>query len=285
MALTRIKSQSILDREVREQDLADNAVSFNKLLLTDVGDPGDVLTVDAFGNLLFTPATGTPRLLDSMADVSVAGATHDQVLALNAISGLWRAITIPGLGNSSNTYIVNNITEKLALTPSEGDQIFVRSGYSAEWELYLYDSGISGGPWILVATHDSARSDANTMEYPLLTFDSTDGTDPVSTPITIGNVSDGTRITVVSVEIITPFTGPATTVDDIVFDIGDDDVNARLMDAALIDFSDDTSKYVATVDYVYDGTEVAGTADTDIKAYFDFTGTTAGEVRITISHV
>ena len=284
MALTRIKSQSILDREVREQDLADSAITFNKLRLTDTGTAGDVLTVDSFGNLLFTPANGTPRLLNSLDDVSVSTPVNNQVLAYNTAAALWRAISIPGLADSNNTYIVNNITEKLALTPNEGDQAFVRSGYSAEWELYLYDSGIAGGPWVLVATHDSARSDANTMEYPLLTFDSTDGTNPVTTPIIIGNISDGTRVTVISVEIITPFTGPATTVADIVFDIGDDAVNARLMDASLIDFAE-ANNYVATVDYVYDGTEVAGTADTDIKAYFTFTGTTAGECRITISHV
>ena len=284
MALTRIKSQSILDREVREQDLADGAITFDKLRLTDTGNAGDVLTVDPFGNLLFSPANGTPRLLDSLDDVSIAGATDGQVLSYNAVANLWRAISIPGLTDSSNTYVVNNITEKLALTPNQGDQIYVRSGYSAEWELYLYDTGTAGGPWVLIATQDSARSDANTMEYPLLTFDSTDGTNPVSTPITIGNISNDTRVTVISIEIITPFTGPATTVDDIVFDVGDDAVNDRLMDATLIDFAE-VGNYVATVDYVYDGTEVAGTADTDIKAYFTFTGTTAGELRITISHV
>jgi len=284
MGLTRIKSQSILDREVREQDLADGAVSFDKLLLSDTGNPGDVLTVDGFGNLLFSPATGTPRLLNSLDDVSVGGALNNQVLAFNAPAGLWRAITIPGLAASNNTYLVNDITARNALTPNEGDSIFVRSGFSAEWELYLYDSGFGGGPWVLMATADSASTDANTIEYPLLTFDSTDGTNPVSTPITLGNISNGSRVTVVSVEIITPFTptGPAAA---ITFDIGDDAVNWRLMDADLIDF-ETVGTYVSSIDYVYDGTEVGdATSDTDIKAYFVFTGTTTGELRITVTHV
>jgi hypothetical protein len=78
MPLTRIKSQSILDRNVQEQDLADSAVTFNKLRLSDVGDAGDVLTVDAFGNLLFAPANGTPRTLNSLDDVSVANPSNKQ---------------------------------------------------------------------------------------------------------------------------------------------------------------------------------------------------------------
>lgn len=278
MALTRIKSQSILDREVREQDLADGAVSFNKLLLSDIGNPGDVLTVDAFGNLLFAPATGTPRLLNSMSDVSVGGALNNQVLAYNSAASLWQAITIPGLAASNNTYLVNDITARNALTPNEADSCFVRSGFSAEWELYLYDSGFAGGPWVLIATADSASTDANTMEYPSLSYTGT------ASPITLGNISNGSRVTVVSVEIITPFTPPIPAAA-IAFDIGDDAVNDRLMDANLIDF-ETAGTYVSSCDYVYDGTEVGdATSDTDIKAYFDFTGTVAGELRITVTHV
>jgi len=276
MALTRIKSQSILDREVREQDLAEGAVSFNKLLLTDIGDPGDVLTVDAFGNLLFAPANGTPRTLNSLDDVNVGGATNNQVLQFNAVASTWQPVTIPGLSASSNTFVVNNISERDALFPSDGDTCYVRSGASGEWEFYVYDSA-----WVGIATADSARSDANTMEA-IVFFNS-------STPVLVGNVSDGSRITNVTIEILPgdefdgdiidiPPTAPAF------FSVGDVDDNARLIDDSVIEWDVDGS-YVCNLDYIYDGTEQAGTDDTDIFAYFNFSNSTTGQARIVITHV
>ena len=269
MALTRIKSQSILDREVREHDLADGAISFNKLLLADIGAPGDVLTVDGFGNLLFAPATGTPRTLNSLDDVSVGGALNDQVLAYNSTTALWRPVAIPGLSDSSNTYIVVNIPARNALTPNEGDQVFVRAGASGEWEMYLYDSGFPGGPWVLLATADSARTDANTIQYTI----SVGG--PAS-PITIGNVSQGSRVTIVTVDIElgSEFDGPG-----IVFSVGDAGDTARLIDIRYIDLETEGS-YVCQPDYVY-----PNATDTDILLTYDFGGASTGTARIVVTHV
>ncbi len=269
MPLTRIKTQSILDREVREQDLADGAITFDKLRLTDEGNPGDVLTVDASGNLLFTPANGTPRTLNQLDDVSVAGALNDQVLSYNSTTSLWRAVTVPGLGDSSNTYIVADIAGRAALTPNEADSCFVRSGFSGEWEMYLYDSGFPGGPWVLLATADSARTDANTIEY-TISFNAT------GSPITIGNVSDGSRVTVVTVDIDAgnEFDAAGTT-----FSIGDAGDADRLMTLALVDLEAEGS-YVATPDYVY-----SSATDTDILLTFDFGGATTGTARVVVTHV
>lgn len=277
MALTRIKSQSILDREVREQDLADSAITFDKLRLTDIGNPGDVLTVDAFGNLLFAPADGTPRTLNQLNDVSVGGATNNQVLSYNAVTGLWSAVTIPGLAASSNTYVVNDIAARDALFPAEGDSCYVRSGASGEYEMYVYDAA-----WILLATADSARTDANTIEA-LINFNDTN-------PQLLGNVSNGSRITNVTVEVITAFDGtdPAPKLS-----VGDAADNGRILGGdPLRDYLNEPDfdlkeigTYTLNVDYVYDGTEVVGTEDTDINAYFDFTGATQGQVRVIVTHV
>jgi hypothetical protein len=269
MALTRIKSQSILDREVREQDLADSAITFDKLRLIDSGDPGDVLTVDASGNLLFAPADGTPRTLNQIEDVSVGGALNNQVLSYNSTTGLWRAVTIPGLSDSNNTYIVADIAGRNALTPNEADQCFVRSGFSGEWEMYLYDSGFPGGPWVLIATADSARTDANTIEYTI-------AWDAAGSPITIGNVSNGSRVTVVTVDIDA---GSEFDAAGITFSIGDAGDVDRLMTLDYIDLETEGS-YVATPDYVY-----SSATDTDILLTFDFGGATQGTARVVVTHV
>ena len=180
MALTRIKTGNILDGQVFQQDLADGAVTFEKIQVTDPGNPGDVLTVDGAGNLLFAPASGTATTLGALADVDTTGAALDEVLAYDGVSE-WRPIAIPGLGSSSNTYIVDTIIARDALTPNEADMAFVRTGTSGEWELYLYDSGFpTNPPWVLLATQDSARTDANTLVYTIAY------TEPSASPITIG---------------------------------------------------------------------------------------------------
>lgn len=275
MPLTRIKSQSILDREVREQDLADSAITFDKLRLVDTGNAGDVLTVDVSGNLLFSPANGTPRLLNSLDDVSVASPSNNQVLAYNAPAQLWQAITVPGLVDSSNTFIVADIPGRAALAGSvnEADQCFVRSGFSGEWEMYLYDSGFPGGPWVLLATADSARTDANTYEYTI----AWDEASP--SPITLGNVSDGSRVTVITVDVDPLEVGDVFDTVGVTFSIGDSGDPDRLFDLNLVDL-EMTGSYVAQPDYVY-----TSVSDTDLLLTFDFGGATQGTARVIVTYV
>ena len=275
MALTRVKTQSILDRNVQQQDLADSAVTFNKIRVTDTGDPGDVLTVDAFGNLLFAPATGTPRLLDSLDDVSVNGATNDQILAYNAPANLWRPITIPGLVASSNTYIAADIAGRNALagTIGEADSCFVRSGFSAEWEMYLYDSGFAGGPWVLVATADSARTDANTYEYTIAWDEAT------PSPIPLGNVSDGSRVTVITVDVDPLEIGDVFDTPGVTFSIGDAGDTDRLSTLDLVDL-EMNGNYVIQPDYVY-----SSVTDTELLLTYDFGGATQGSARVMVTYV
>ena len=275
MPLTRIKTQSILDRNVQEQDLADSAITFNKLRLTDTGNAGDVLTVDASGNLLFTPANGTPRLLNSLDDVSVANPSNDQVLAYNAPAQLWRAITIPSATNSSNTYIVNDIVARNALVGSinEADLAFVRSGFSAEWELYLYDSGFAGGPWVLMATADSARTDANTYEYTIAWDEAT------ASPISLGNVSDGSRVTVVTVDVDPLETGDVFDTAGVTFSVGDAGDPDRLFDINYVDL-EAAGSYICQPDYVY-----SSVADTELLLSYNFGGATQGTARVVVTYV
>lgn len=267
MALTRIKTGNILDGQVFQQDLADGAVTFDKIQVTDTGNPGDVLTVDAFGNLLFAPASGTATTLGALADVDVTGASLDQVLSYDGVSE-WRPISIPGLGSSSNTTIVDTIAQRDALTPNEADMAFVRVGTSGEWELYLYDSGFpTNPPWVLLATQDSARTDANTLVY-LIAYTESSGS-----PITMGNVSQNSRVSQVVVDVITPFDGSP------VITVGDAGDASRLLSNAFIDLTE-AGTYVVTVDHTY-----TSATDTDILLYYNFAGSSAGQCRVSVTYV
>jgi len=368
MALTRIKTNNILDRQVFSNDLADSAVTFSKIQITGTASAGDVLKVDGFGNLLFEPATGTSTNLDALTDVDIVAPQNFDSLVYNSTSGNWEAsskasssvslaslsdttfvfplqqgqylgwdgatwvhryisadqitglddreftnnigqladvdtttvlpvggdalvwdgidnwvpLAIAGVGASSNTFVVADITARDALSPADGDSAFVRAGVSGEYEQYLWDAGAGPAAWILLATQDSARTDANTIEA-LVNWND-------STPQLLGNVSTGSRVTSISLEVITIFDGtdPAPKLS-----VGDGGDNGRIIGTdPLLDYLLEpdfdlkvAGTYTLSVDYVYDGTETVGTTDTDINAYFDFTGSTQGQVRIIVTHV
>lgn len=262
MALTRIKTNNILDKQVFSNDLADGSVTFEKILVTDVGNPGDVLTVDLNGDLLFAPANGTATTLGALADVNLdTGATQDQVLAYDTLSSEWRPITIAGVGATSNTYVVDDIAARDILTPQTGDACFVRTGASGEYEQYVYDAG-----WILLATADSARTDANTAEA-IVNFDT-------GSPVLIGNVSQNSRVTTVTVDVTIAFNDIASTLT-----VGDASDNERLLTNDFVDLSE-IGTYVVNVDYIY-----TSAADTDVLAYFDFGTSTQGSARVIVTHV
>jgi hypothetical protein len=368
MALTRIKTNNILDRQVFSNDLADSVVTFEKIQITGTANAGDVLKVNGSGELLFEPATGTSTNLNSLTDVNIVAPQNFDSLVYNDITGNWEAssktsssvslaslsdttfvfplqqhqylhwdgntwdhifiqashiqglqdlqfdsvidqmadvdtttvtpiggdalvwngtdnwvpLAIAGVGASSNTFVVADIAARDALTPANGDSAYVRAGTSGEYEQYLWDAGAGPAAWILLATQDSARTDANTIEALV------DWND--STPQLLGNVSNGSRITTISLEVITIFDGtdPAPKLS-----IGDGGDNGRIIGTdPLLDYLLEpdfdlkvAGTYTLNVDYVYDGTETPGTTDTDINAYFDFTGSTQGQVRVVVTHV
>ena len=189
------------------------------------------------------------------------------------MSSEWRPITIAGVGATSNTYVVNDITARDLLTPATGDSCFVRSGTSGEYEMYVYD-----GAWILLATEDSARTDANTIEY-AITHD-----DPSATTV-IGNISQGSRVKSVTVEVSVAFAPSPGDADNTRIRVG------TAANPALL-FDSDTDADLTFVNgggvhaYVNDVNEVFTDAvDTDIQVIYDRGGTTtAGEARVLVTH-
>jgi len=206
-------------------------------------DAASLTTIDAF--------------LD--VDTSTTAPVGGDALVWNGGTNQWEPLSV-GLGASSNTYVVANIIARDALSAAEGDQAFVRTGTSGEYELYIWDAA-----WILVGTADSARTDANTAEAIVL-FNT-------GSPVLIGNVSDGSRVTNVTIDVTTAFDGAPT------LSVGDAGDNARLIDDSLFDLGE-IGTYVCNTDYLY-----SNAIDTDIMAYFDFTGSTTGEARIIVTHV
>ena len=262
MALTRIRTSSILDRDVREQDLADGAVTFDKLNVSAPPLPGYVLTTDGFGTLVWNSPTGALVSLATLTDVDVTTIppTLDQVLAFDGVD-TWRPLSIHGLGNSSNTFVVANIAARNALSPEEGDQAFVRSGATpGEWELYLWDAA-----WILISSQDSASIDAKTISAIVV---------PATvSPVLLGNVSAGSRVTLVTIEVTIAFDFAPT------LTVGDSGDNARIIDDTMFDLSE-VGTYSCTTDVVY-----SGVPDTDINGYFTAGGATVGSARILVSYV
>ena len=260
-------------------------------------------------------------LLNSLVDVNVAGATTDQRLAIDS-AGVWRAVDaaelstidafadvdttgkfdgnalvfdgntltwgavdIGGLGASSRTTIVQNIAALLAQGLKLGDQTYVQDGATtSEWEMFLLHTlpGSDITEWSKIATLDSAATDARTIET-FVNFND-------SNPQLLGNISDGSRVTTITINVITIFDGadPAPKLS-----IGDDGDNGRIIgDDPLKDYLSEpdfdlkvVGTYTLNVDYVYDGTETPGTDDTDINAYFDFAGATQGQARVLVTYV
>jgi hypothetical protein len=245
-------------------------------------------------------------LLDALVDVNVAGATTDQRLAFNgtewravdaanfgSIDNLsdvdttgkvdgdalvydggtltWGAVTISGLGASNRTTIVQDIPAMLAQSLKVGDMTYVRDGATVgEWEMYLLLTlpGTVIGEWSKIATMDSAETDARTIA----------GDIDVTTisPVLLGNVSTGSRVTLVSIDVSVAFDGsPVLTVGT----DGSPTTNTELVSDSEVDLSA-IGTYTVTTDVEY-----LNASDTDIKAYFAVGGATVGNARVLVTYV
>jgi hypothetical protein len=201
--------------------------------------------------------------LGDLTDVDTSTTTpgNGDALVFNGTSGKWEPLDIGVAPSSSNTYVVNTIAERNALSPAIGDQVFVRTGTDGEWQLWLWE----GSAYYLISSKDTSETDSNTIEA-LVT--------PLTvSPVLLGNISEGSRVTVVTVEVTQAFDGtPALTVGDALD-------SARLMTNNMLDLGV-VGTYTVTTDYVY-----SNITDTDINGYFNAGGSTVGEARILVSYV
>jgi len=270
----------------------------------------DKVSADKVENIATVALSG---LLDDLVNVNVAGATTDQRLGLDS-GGVWRAVdaadfgsidqltdvdttgkvdgdalvydggtltwgavTISGLGASNRTTIVQDIPAMLAQSLKVADQTYILDGATVgEWELYLLHTlpGTVIGEWTKLATMDSAASDARTIA----------GDIDVTTisPVLLGNVSTGSRVTLVSIDVSVPFEtagfAPASSVLTVGTD-GSPTTNTELASDSELDLTTiGTYTIVTDVEYL-------NASDTDIKAYFAVGDAATGNARVLVTYV
>lgn len=202
------------------------------------------------GEILLDQTTGTP--LNDLGVFSV----HNGRPPL--------AVTVEqGIRTSGGTTVVANNFALNALSAQTGDTAYVIDSGNSEWKFMIYD----GSSWVQLSDEDSADVDANTITATVTQAGGTGNT-------TIGTVSDNSRVTLVSVEVITPFDDSNATLT-----VGDSGDNDRLVTNDEIDVSS-TGTYAVQPAYQY-----TSGSDTDIIAYLNIGSSTQGEVKILVSYM
>lgn len=174
---------------------------------------------------------------------------------------------------TGGTTVVSNISARDALNPAAGDQAYVINKGDGEWGLYLY----TGSNWVEISNQDSATVDAKTLTTTFTMPISGFGT---STTQNLGNISPGRKITSISVEVNTPFTGYTGNVlpNVEVGTIADPDL---FFDDVSNDLTDSFTFY-QTPEYLYD---TSNTQDLIIRARCNHYDATSGNVTVKVTFV
>ena len=234
--------------------------SISSINTTNVGQTGSYvlqLYREDGGEVILKDKTGSPTYDFGLT----SGHNGAYALGLNIEQGIRKA----------GTYVVRNIAERGALPNIMiGDQAYVLDTGEGEWGLYIWDET----QWTLVATQDSAATDANSLSHTFTMPISDFGT---AKTITLGRISDNSRIVSVLVECITPLSGYTGGVPSI--EIGTQAEPARFMS----DYENDiesAGSYTTTPDFHY-----TGSSELEIKANLEHFDATAGEIKVTVTYV
>ncbi len=165
-----------------------------------------------------------------------------------------------------------------ALSPLIGDQAYVIDSADSngnnvgEWSLWLYDGSI----WVETSNQDSSTTDAKSVEYTVTT------TSPVS--INIGHISTGRRVSLITIEVTTPFDAAATLAIGYQVDnpVPPPPEPQGLMAPGLSDLTV-ADTYTTSSDILF-GTDTAQ-GDITITADFVLNGATTGMAKIIVSYV
>jgi hypothetical protein len=211
------------------------------------------------GEIILTDKVGTPTL-----DYGImSGHSGSYALGLNVEKGIRTAGGIT---------VVASIAARDALTASAltGDQVHVLDTGESEWALYLY----SGSSWTVIATQDSAATDANSLSE---TFNAPIGGFGNSTTVTLGRISSNSRVLSVLVEVLTAISGYSGGVPSL--QVGTTSDIDRFMGDAENDI-ESTGSYITNPDYHY-----SGATELEIKANFTHYGATSGQIKVTVTYV
>ena len=230
----------------------------------------DKTVTDMLGIDLVTPAAEPTRLKLVRADgggviiSDVNGSfSYDTGVQSAANGSLPLALVVDKAMSASSSQVVANLADMYALSNvRSGDQVFVQNGATAgEWELYVR----TGETYTKIADHDSSVADASTLTVEV-DFNS-------STPISLGNVSDGTRIADVTVLVEVPFNSSAT------LDVGTIDEPDAVFTTANIDLTV-AGTYEGSTSFIYEGVE-----DGELYVHLNAAGSSSGRARVIVSYL
>lgn len=166
--------------------------------------------------------------------------------------------------------VVSDITARDGLNNVlVGDQAYVLNAGHGEWSLFIWN----GSQWVVVATEDSAATDANSLHHTYVMPSEAEGDTEV---IEMGRISPHSRVVSVLVEVIEPFSGYSSTPT---LNIGTATNVSELVSDALIDL-ETVGSYSLTPDFHYEGEDELG-----IVATLAHYNSTNGEIKISVSYV
>ena len=174
-----------------------------------------------------------------------------------------------GIRSGGGITVVANMAARNAMSPLTGDQAHVLDTGEGEWALYLY----SGSSWTLIANEDSAATDANSLSH---TFTTPVGGFGNTSTIVLGRISSNSRVLSVLVEVTNVMTG-YTTIPSLEVGVASDP--DRFMGADENDL-ESSGSYVTNPDYHY-----AGATELEIKCALSHYGSTAGDIKVTVTYV
>ena len=153
-----------------------------------------------------------------------------------------------------------------------GDQCHVLTSADGEWALYLYD----GSSWVKISDADSSVVDAQTLTTTFSMPVSGFGT---ATTNTLGNISPGCKITSVSIEVTTAFSGHSGGVPSI--EIGTTADPDQFVDDPSNELTE-VITFMPTSEYVHPAT---ATQDLEIKARCNHYNATGGVVVVKLTYI
>lgn len=242
-------------------------------------------TQSGSGLALSTPASVTSQLKFTAIDarainfLDVVG-TPVEDFGLNSVENGVKACGLyiaQGLRTATST-VVANLTALNALSPLIGDQAYVidsndgQGNNVGEWSLWIYD----GVAWIETSNQDSSTTDAKSLEYSLV--------DSSPTSITIGSISTGRRVSLITVEVTQAFDPGA--VLSIGYQVNNPSLPPAVPDGlmlpALIDLTV-VGTYTTQTDILFGVDTLQG--DVTITAAYTPSGLISGAAQIIVSYV
>jgi hypothetical protein len=271
-------SSNDADTQLTLTEANGNAVTIANITSDSNGNPF-VGGSNVSGLVASTSATGTSRINLARSDggeiLIYEGTEHFRVntgIASGHTGMLPLALNVEQGIRSGTTSVVANISARDSLTVLTGDQAHVLSAADGEWALYLYN----GSVWVKISDADSSTTDAKTLTT---TFTMPASGFGVSTTNTLGNISAGGKITSVSIDVATAFSGHSGGGPNI--EIGTTADPDQFVNDPSNDLTDVTV-FMPTSEHVHP----AGSAqDLEVKARCNHYNATAGTVTVKLTYI